>query len=37
MGTEKRRYSMKQKKDKRITIRLTPEQYDAIQAKAETA
>lgn len=28
---------MKQKKDKRITIRLTPEQYDAIQAKAETA
>lgn len=28
---------MKQKKDKRITIRLTPEQYDAIQAKAEIA
>lgn len=28
---------MKQEKDKRITIRLTPEQYDAIQAKAETA
>ena len=28
---------MKQKKEKRITIRLTPEQYDAIQAKAEAA
>jgi len=28
---------MKQKKDIRITIRLTPEQYDSIAAKAETA
>ena len=28
---------MKQKKEKRITLRLTPEQYEAIQSKAETA
>ena len=28
---------IKQKKEKRITIRLTPEQYDTIQAKAESA
>lgn len=28
---------MKQKKEKRITLRVTPEQYETIQAKAETA
>ena len=28
---------MKQKKEKRITLRLTPEQYEAIQSKADTA
>lgn len=28
---------MKQKKDQRITIRLNPEQYESICAKAETA
>lgn len=28
---------MKQKKEKRITLRLTPEQYEAIQSKAEIA
>ena len=28
---------MKQKKEKRITLRLTTEQYEAIQSKAETA
>ena len=28
---------MKQKKEKRITLRLTPEQYETIQAKAEAA
>ena len=28
---------MKQKKEKRITLRVTPEQYEIIQAKAETA
>lgn len=28
---------MKQKKEKRITLRMTPEQYEAIQSKAETA
>ena len=28
---------MKQKKEKRSTLRLTPEQYEAIQSKAETA
>ena len=28
---------MKQKKEIRITIRLTPEQYETIQTKAETA
>ena len=28
---------MKQKKEKRITLRVTPEQYETIQAKAEAA
>ena len=28
---------MKQKKEKRITLRVTPEQYEAIQSKVETA
>ena len=28
---------MKQKKEKRITLRVTPEQYETIQAKAEVA
>ena len=28
---------MKHKKEKRITLRVTPEQYEIIQAKAETA
>lgn len=28
---------MKEKKERRITLRLTPEQYDSIAAKAETA
>lgn len=28
---------MKQKKDTRITIRLTPEQYESIEARADTA
>ena len=28
---------MKQKKEKRITLRMTPEQYEAIQSKADTA
>ena len=28
---------MKQKKEKRITLRLTPKQYETIAAKAETA
>ena len=28
---------MKQKKEKRITLRLTPEQYEKIRFKAETA
>ena len=28
---------MKQKKEKRLTLRVTPEQYEIIQAQAETA
>lgn len=35
--TRKREVRMKQKKEKRITLRVTPEQYETIQAKAETA
>lgn len=32
-----RRYYLKQNKEIRITIRLTPEQYDSILGRAETA
>ena len=33
----KGRYKMKSTKEKRITVRLTPEQYESIREKADTA